>query len=84
LSIPKEKYGLAIVNGVQFTRLVKRRGKNPLTRGGHSPDVLIHSADCHRKLAISQEPLIKKRNQSPNIVFYLNRVAIDVVERLKN
>ena len=68
-----------IAQGVPFTEdTAASRGYHLTREGGHSQRRIIHAADATGK-AVS-ETLTHNARQHPNIHFYPNRVAIDLIQ----
>jgi len=77
----KESIDWLIDQGVPFTRYGEGDEYHLTKEGGHSHRRIIHSADA-TGLAISKT-LIKNATDHPNIDFYPDRVAIDIVTTKK-
>ncbi|MBJ7556116.1 L-aspartate oxidase [Marinomonas spartinae] len=77
----KESIAWLIDQGVPFTRYGNNEEYHLTREGGHSHRRIIHSADA-TGLAISQT-LIKNATNHPNIEFFPDRVAIDVITTKK-
>jgi len=73
----KESIDWLISSGVPFTRFEDGTSYHLTKEGGHSHRRIIHSADATGQ-AISQT-LINNANSHPNIQFYPDRVAIDLI-----
>lgn len=77
----KESIDWLISEGVPFTRYRESEEYHLTKEGGHSHRRIIHSADA-TGLAISKT-LIKNATNHPNIEFFPDRVAIDIVTTKK-
>jgi L-aspartate oxidase len=77
----KESINWLIDQGVPFTRYGESENYHLTKEGGHSHRRIIHSADA-TGLAISKT-LIKNAANHPNISFFPDRVAIDLVTTQK-
>jgi L-aspartate oxidase len=77
----KESIDWLIDQGVPFTRYGESEEYHLTKEGGHSHRRIIHSADA-TGLAISKT-LIKNATNHPNINFFPDRVAIDIVTTKK-
>ncbi|MCB5160962.1 L-aspartate oxidase [Marinomonas algarum] len=77
----KESIEWLIDQGVPFTRYGDEAEYHLTKEGGHSHRRIIHSADA-TGLAISQT-LIKNATSHPNIHFFPDRVAIDIITTAK-
>ncbi len=77
----KESIDWLINQGVLFTRCGENEGYHLTKEGGHSHRRIIHSADA-TGLAISKT-LIKNAINHPNIDFFPNRVAINIITTQK-
>ena len=77
----KESIDWLIDQGVPFTRNNDSTEYHLTKEGGHSHRRIIHSADATGR-AISKT-LIKNASQHPNIEFFPDRVAIDIVTTQK-
>ncbi|ADZ90145.1 L-aspartate oxidase [Marinomonas mediterranea] len=77
----KESIDWLIDQGVPFTRYGESETYHLTKEGGHSHRRIIHSADA-TGLAISKT-LIRNAKKHPNITFFADRVAIDLITTQK-